>query len=286
MCRPCPSAFSQQLRHRQLVGCLQKSTYVPWILTEYGRLATPLSSPEGVYDDRIATLTAMVANLRAAIRSKAITDNGNILSAAYMLEAELGVWAATLPTSRAYRTVRLPQNNCAVRTVWGQLHPYDGCYHIYPDLTTINSWCYYRVSRIFVNEIILDCLRRVLFEKETLGDLRNQCRNIRGTINKLAADICASAPYLFGVLGDRQSEKEGGTCLGGYMLLLPLFTAGSVEGPTHPLRQYTIECFQLIAHNMGISHALADIDILRVQTGIVEWIDELDEEFKVMEIND
>jgi hypothetical protein len=261
---------------RQLVGCLQRVTHVPRILTEYGRVAQSSSSPEFVYADRMATLTTMVANLRAAIRSKEMLDNDKILSAAYTLEARLEAWAATIPTSWAYRNVRLSESTSTVRTIWGELRPYRSSYQVYSDWASFHSWSFYRICRIFLNEIILDCLRPAIAERHALGDMRNRCLSIRSTMNRLAGDICSSALHVFGIIGESESEAEGRTCLGGYMLLLPLFTAGAVEGPGHPLRLYSIECFQLIAHSMGIGHALADIDILRVRPGVVDWVDELD----------
>jgi hypothetical protein len=244
-------------------------------------METSLRSVSDAYGDQIEVLTAEVSNLRAAIRSEALTDTSEILLAANAIEAKLDVWAATLPTSWAYRVIRLPKNSDVVPTVWGEIHPYDCCYHIYPHLQITNGWCWYRVSRILINEVIIDCLRRLFEERATLSDLIDRFRNIRGTMRQLAADICASVPYLFGILGGRQRQMERGTCIGGYMLLLPLFTAGSVDGPTHPLRQWTIESFQVIAHTMGIGHAFADIDILRNQKGIVQWMDDLDREFNL-----
>jgi hypothetical protein len=213
------------------------------------------------------------------MHADALTDPNEILRAAYALEAKLEVWAATLPTEWAYQVVRLPKNSYVVPTLHGAVRPYDGRYHLYPQMKITTGWCHYRVSRILINEVILDCLRPRVEETAPPSAWIDRCRNIRNTMRQLAADICASVPYLFGILGShpaRPAEIEGGTCAGGYLLLLPLFTASSVEGPTHPLRQWTIERFQVIAHTMGIGHAFADIEILRNTPGIVEWMDDLD----------
>lgn len=255
------------------------------MFAKYGTFSRSSLSPGGVHAEKMAILTAQLANLRAAIHSKDMTDRDKILSIAYGLETKLTAWATTFPSSGMYRSIKLSKHNCKVRTLWGELHLFNGCYQVYPNWESFNSWCYYRVCQIFVNEIILDCLRPMIANMETPGEIAKQCGSIRRTMNQFAADICASAPHAFGIIGESESENEGGSCLGGYMLLLPLFVAGSVEGPTHPLRACALECYQLIAHGMHIGHALADIDILRVRPGVVEWVDELDDLKAILETN-
>ena len=52
------------------------------------------------------------------------------------------------------------------------------------------------------------------------------------------------------------------------MLLWPLFIAGIIEGPTHPQRQWVIQCLKTIGHSWGLDQALAEMDLLTVDPGM------------------
>ncbi len=204
---------------------------------------------------------------------------------AYTLDARLEAWAATLPPTWSYRLVPLPPNNAMVATVYGGVRPYGGFYHKYThDFVILNGWSNYRVSRIFVNQIILDCLRPRVLEGRTDPNLLERCRKARNIMHQLAIDICASVPHLFGILDEKtkQNDKDFGTIIGGYMLQQPLYTAGWVVGFGHPLCKFAIDCYVSIAHRMGIDHALSHIDALEEhQVGMAQWVDELDEEVNI-----
>lgn len=242
---------------------------------EIGNIAASLLPLTSTYDDQIYQFTAEVVNLRAAIHAKSITDDSEILSSAYAIDAKLETWQSTLPAIWRYRTFRLPQSDPFISTEWGAIRPYGGCYHVYYSIEIIDGWCWYRQNRIYLGEIILNCFRRLFENGAPTENLLNHCRKLQSTMYDLAADICATVPYAFGIPESQGTEFVPGV-LGGYMLALPLRTAGAVVKRTHCIREYTINYLQIIAHDMGIGHVKADIDVLKYSEGIVDWLDDLD----------
>ena len=53
------------------------------------------------------------------------------------------------------------------------------------------------------------------------------------------------------------------------MLLWPLFLAGIVENPNHALRRWVIQCLKMVGHSYGFDQALALMDIVAVDPGIL-----------------
>ncbi|KAH8821391.1 hypothetical protein F5884DRAFT_85215 [Xylogone sp. PMI_703] len=258
-----------------LTGCLQNKTFVPSVLMRYDKLVTPLRPPIHQCDGEMASLTAEVANLRAAIHAGHIEHKRRTLSTAYSIEAKIERFKTSIPASWEYHVVQYPDPDTLVDTVWGPIRLYNGSYHIYPDMAICVSLNFYRVSRILVNEVILDCLRCLKEETEP-NSWAGQCNRTIDMMVQLAADIYASAPGILGIPGKQQADLFHGTALGGYALLLPLYTAGRVKGYPHPLRLCAIEILKLIAYNIGIGHAAADINLLQHEKGITDWWNESD----------
>ncbi|KAJ9246318.1 transcriptional regulator family: Fungal Specific TF [Paecilomyces variotii] len=275
-----------QLRNQILISCLQRKTRVPALVLELSKKAAFLKAPGTTYFDRLAETVAKLCNLRADIASKSITNNSEIFSAACSIECELLAWVNSLPPNWAYSTNQAAEGNDKLRTGWNGLYPYNGRYHVYEDLWICSAWNQCRAARIFVNEIILTRLWLMHSESATVSvssEFRVQCGNIRSTLRQLAADVCYSVPYCcasvngvdFVDIGDVSVSKS---TVGGFTVLWALFLAGSVEGCDSVLGEWCIECLRWIGHTLGIGLALAMIDILRMNTGILQWMDSMHRE--------
>lgn len=223
------------------------------------------------YGDSLIRICGKVSNLRADISSKAITNGAEILSAAYAAEGELMGWLAGLPSDFAYTTV---DNNFLDPSFMGrsrEIRPYDNRYHIYRGFWLCNVWNQYRTVRIVTNDIILTYLHELSSHKRGVSlpsDLQGQLSTIRGTIRRLAEDICASVPYNFGAGEIDHASGWSSTSesfIGGYVLLWPLFLAGMTKFRDHPMRKWTGNCLKLVGNSMGIDQALALVDILETE---------------------
>ena len=104
--------------------------------------------------------------------------------------------------------------------------------------------------------------------------LRTTCHTVRRVMDRMAAEICGSVPYSLG-LGPRSGGDESLGLDGGYMILLPLWVAGCVEGAGHPLRRSAQALFDMVGKRMGITHASLQMGMLEDMEGMAEWLDRL-----------
>ncbi|RHZ59021.1 Zn(II)2Cys6 transcription factor [Aspergillus thermomutatus] len=268
-----------QLRFQIITSCLQLSVHVPPSVLECAPLGMFLRPQTEAYGDRLIYILGRLSNLRADVSQKYMTDNQEVLAAAYGIDAELLAWLASLPPDFSYSTVENPYSDAAFKRLCRGILPYNNQYHIYNDLWICHTWNQYRCARIIVCEIILSCLRR-LFGKSAgtcaPSELQSHCFRIRSLTRQLAADICASVPYHFGV-GNTEKSQTGSVPINeshtaGLVLLWPLVLAGATEGKNHPLRKWGIDCLRLIGHGMGIDQALALIDVLESEAGVFEGV--------------
>ncbi|KAH2754531.1 hypothetical protein KXV94_000945 [Aspergillus fumigatus] len=268
-----------QLRFQIITSCLQLSVHVPPSVLECAPLGMFLRPQTEAYGDRLVYILGQLANLRADVRQKYMTDNQEILTAAYDIEAELLAWIASLPPDFSYTTVENTYSDSEFKRLCRGILPYNNQYHIYSDLWICHTWNQYRCARIIVSEMILSCLRRLHRKSpgaRAVSELQSHCIRIRSSTRQLAADICASVPYHFGV-GSTGESQTGSVPLNechtaGLVLLWPLVMAGATEGKNHPVRKWGIDCLRLIGHGMGIDQALALIDVLETEAGVFDGV--------------
>ncbi|RLL97115.1 hypothetical protein CFD26_106349 [Aspergillus turcosus] len=268
-----------QLRFLIITSCLQLAVHVPQSVLECAPLGMFLRPQTEAYGDRLIYIIGQLANLRADVRLKYMTKAQEILAAAYDIEAELLAWLASLPPEFSYSTVENTLSDAAFKKLCRGILPYNNRYHIYNDLWICHTWNQYRCARVMVSEIILSCLRRLFVKSAGAripSELQSQFRKIRSLSRQLAAEVCASVPYHFGIgnTGEIHSDSvpinESHTA--GLVLLWPLVVAGATEGKNHPLRKWGIDCLRLIGHGMGIDQALALIDVLETEAGVFDGV--------------
>jgi hypothetical protein len=224
--------------------------------------------------NKLITIIGNLANLRADIHRKAKSNPQEVLSAACAIEADLNAWLVTLPPEFTYSSHTLmPLDRAFERRCHG-IRPLNNEYHLYPDIWAPSCWNHYRCARILVSEIILSHAHRLSNSSATSlsEDFRSHCKSLRTTIRRLGADICRSVPFHLGACNSEVLPETPilppQSYLGGLMLLWPLFIAGIIEGPTHPQRQWVIECLKKIGHVWGLDQALAEMDLLIVDPGM------------------
>lgn len=236
-----------------------------------------LLRPSEAHSNRLIIIIGRISNLRADIQARAFSSEQEIISVASSIDADLIAWLAALPPEFTYETLTKSPSDYGLQERCRGQALYDDQYHVYPNLWICNTWNQYRCARIIVSEIILSRLRQIS-ESSSLRSLsdefRLQCKTIRSTIRRLAVDICRSVPYH---LGAHEKETPPNfpppeTFVGCLMLLWPLFLAGVVENPKHGLRRWVTQCLKMIGNTMGLDQALALMDIVACDPGILHSV--------------
>ncbi|OKP10431.1 hypothetical protein PENSUB_4155 [Penicillium subrubescens] len=261
------------LRYQIIISCIQRDARVPQSLldcTEYAMFLRPGEA----HGNRLIMIIGRLSNLRVDIQEKILTDNREIISVASSIEADLIAWLAALPPDFTYETHTKSPYDFMFQERCRGLALYDDKFHEYPSLWVCNTWNQYRCARILVSEIILSHIRK-LSESNSIrllsDEFRQHCKTIWANTRRLAVDICRSVPYHLGAhLKDASPNfPPPESYMGGLMLLWPLFLAGIVENPNHALRRWVIQCLKMVGHSYGFDQALALMDIVAVDPGIL-----------------
>ncbi|KAJ5304021.1 uncharacterized protein N7443_003681 [Penicillium atrosanguineum] len=270
------------LRYQIIISCLQRDVLVPGSLLE----CTKLDLLPGIKDalgNKLILIIGNLSNLRANIHTQVLSHPQEIISAACTIEADLIAWLAALPPDFTYSSHTLmPMDRSFERRCHG-IRPYNGEYHIYPDIWSPSCWNHYRCARILVSEIILSHVHKLSNSSPSSlsEDFRIYCKSLRSTIRRLGADICRSGPFHLGACNSETLPEATilppESYLGGLMLLWPLFIAGMTEGPTHPQRQWVIKCLETIGRTWGLAQALALMDLLIVDPGMFHSVEKYGE---------
>jgi hypothetical protein len=230
--------------------------------------------PGEAHGNRLIMIIGRLSNLRVDIREKILTDPREIISVASSIEADLIAWLAVLPPDFTYETHTKSPYDFMFQERCRGLALFDDKYHEYPSLWICNTWNQYRCARILVSEIIVSHIRK-LSDSSSIrllsDEFRQHCKTIWATTQRLAVDICRSVPYHLGAHLKHASPNfpPPESYMGGLMLLWPLFLAGIVENPNHALRRWVIQCLKMVGHSYGFDQALAIMDIVAADPGIL-----------------
>jgi len=254
---------------------------VPESLLECSKFAMFLR-PSEAHSNRLIIVIGKLSNLRAEILAKSFDNEGEIIAAASAIEADLIAWLAALPPEFKYETFTKSPYDFLFQERCRGIAMYDDQYSVYPNLWVCNTWNQYRCARIIVSEIILSHVRNISDSpswRSLSDEFRLHCKSLRSNIRRLAVDICRSVPFH---LGAHQKDASPNvpppeSYIGGLMLLWPLFLAGVVENRSHALRRWVVSCLGMIGNTMGLDQALALMDIVASDPGILYSVLEEDE---------
>lgn len=203
---------------------------------------------------------SQLCELRASIKDCSLTDPPKIVTSLLSLDIAVVKW-------RAERSSRWDH-----KTVFGCTDSeriYDECYSVYRALWIAGSCNIQRATRIFIHEIILAQIDWMLSQPEfaadpTLASLSLQQAKSLAVILEMASEVCASVPYLLG--HDKpyaEQVNNPSPAAGGYLLLVPLYLAGSTIGVPQEMRLYVLGRLRYIGHGLGIRLSLLFVEILQ-----------------------
>lgn len=242
----------------------------PYALEKWSQWANPTKRDDEAFLNRFTELNGRLAVVRANIKRKRIRDPKQIIGLLYPIDCMLEDWSNNLPESwkfKSYRRIFEKQTNLEVA--------YDGQYGTYRDIWVASTWNNYRMIRIIIHETIM-----VAAMKYGSDDDRKESRRSAEKLAMLANDICHSVPYFLGYQGPEsvftfkltmQDEDRGGMRPnpGGYLLLWPLFHAGSSTAIARSQKCWIVSVLRYIGSYMGTQ--LATSMAMRLEEEFVSY---------------
>ncbi|KAJ5915930.1 hypothetical protein N7454_010837 [Penicillium verhagenii] len=268
-----------QLRAQIHIGKIYQEKYSSPLLFQLSEDAMKYRDLNDHIIDELGLEVIRLSNFCASMKDGSVTDPGEIIRNALIIDANLTSLFLSVPASWNYRTVKVPlyDGEPITRAVWGD------SYHIYGSLAASSMWNNYRSARILVHELIIDTVKALDASAEDT-DRRQQhalASQSRVIAHQLVEDICSSVPFNLGAgtEADDGNDIEASapfqvTAAGGFSLMWPLLIAGNSGLACKELRQWIINCLDKIGHSMGINQALAMAHLLRRGMGSRAWLSE------------
>ncbi|KAL6721944.1 hypothetical protein ACLMJK_001049 [Lecanora helva] len=248
------------LRNQIIIDCFQRDKAVPPEIMEWADRALKFdNSKANQRETELFKIIARLCNLRAAIH----TSEGSslkdpvVLSLAKDIDTDLSDFANAIPPWLGYslRTCRISEN------------VFSDYYHVYPNTWVVGAWNMCRGARIMTQETILDWLEHNP-DYEGQDTQKRECEILLG---RLAADICASVPF---VLRDAEPEEDPlfrPQAVAGIALVWPLYLTATMDTATESTRAWVISRLDKLGHMMGIQQAVSLARVLRTQRTITAW---------------
>ncbi|GAB7339503.1 hypothetical protein MBLNU457_6122t1 [Dothideomycetes sp. NU457] len=261
------------------VSCLLQGVALPPIILDQQRFfAQYVRTEDPVW--RYQTYIVQLVNFRAAVKQGTIHEPTHVLAECNRLDA---LFASLYPDrfqpGHSYDIVEVNDSNESV---------YSGKHHIYENEMAHLNWNGIRSMRILINEMILEYL-----PKDSATTPQNQAAQIKQLLQELQDGILSSVPQSLGRTGptkqglkDSQADKMNDNQLrmtfpwlnfdnnnfnltmpressplpwvrlwGGYTIMWPLYTAGSMLGASEASTKYAITALRLYEKQTGAQQA-------------------------------
>jgi hypothetical protein len=265
-----------------LLGCLQRSVYVPVDIIKHRVYAANFFDT----DDpawQLSDIIVAFATFRADVKHRILSDHCSVIAAALRIDTEFSLLATNMPVQWQFETVFTDENPELV---------FGSCYHVYPDLWVAHIWNTLRTCRLLLYEEICTRLRGKL----SLPSLCSSSAELQyhlaiEALKQITLDICATIPQYSGHLSmlpnapvragrtdlsQRQrppigpSNENISPTAGTYFLLWPLLNAGQMAASDNQ-RVWIINRLRYIGSMTGIQQAFALADVLERREKIYCW---------------
>jgi hypothetical protein len=260
----------------QMISCiLKRYPYPPQLIAlsekAVGLPGATISTKIGY---QLTCIMAEVCDLRICHENNLKTIKPDLLSRSFALDSRVEALESTFPPDSMYETVAaMPGQSFQVRDS-RRILPLDQWYHIYPNWILPNMWNNYRYCRILLNEIILNQLELMTNHPDAeppTQDFKNICYRSCNLTRKLAHDVCASVPYMLGLIDDHKGQTK--SAAGKMTILFPLYIAANVDGPGSAMCVWAQDCLTKLGRGMGIDQALILADLLSHENSMTGFVD-------------
>ncbi|UKZ77935.1 hypothetical protein TrVFT333_005667 [Trichoderma virens FT-333] len=227
---------------------------LPYALKTWSRWAEPTQTRDEASLNRFAELNEHLAAVRAEIKRKGIRNPAAVAAMLDPVDRQLKDWETRLPDTwrfKSYRNLGSEADSAG---------SYNMQYDEYPDFWVASTWNNYRMIRILVHESKMTATMKCGSDKE-----KKELQHSAQTLAEMTNGICYSVAY---ILGDRptglyskgahQAESPDGLPKpGGYLLLWPLFLAGSCCTTSRDQRGWIARALRDIGLRMGMQLAVS-----------------------------
>ncbi|KAK0755722.1 hypothetical protein N5P37_011731 [Trichoderma harzianum] len=234
--------------------CHQLQEPMPHALEEWSRWSDPTGKNDESLLNRFTELNGRLAAARASIKRSKIRDPKEIARLLLPIDHMLEDWSLGLPDSWQIKSYRLLDGNTSSKTV------YENEYHTYEGMWVASTWNNLRMIRITIHETVMIATRKCGLEMD-----QKSAQHSMRVLKRLANDICYSIPYVLGYRGIGSQSSPGSNtgdgktsglpAPGGYLLLWPLFHAGSSTAVASSQKSWIANMLRDIGSYMGIQLA-------------------------------
>ena len=243
------------LRTQVMIDCIQRRKEVPRELVEWSKTdaanATDIPSRRGI---ELFLLNVRLCHLRAVLEFE-LADDPEILAIAKSLDDEFVACTDAFPDFLKFKAMpATPSHNIC-----------SDYYHVYSTTWVVAAWNMWRCSRILLHEVMMKWLVR-----HEIYDLA-QMRESEAVLRSLSADICASAPFVFGEGQTNRPLTYVPRAAAGTNLLWPLYVAATMDTTIPSTRAFCILQLDKLGRLMGIRQAASLAKVLKTQKEITAW---------------
>lgn len=248
------SLFSR-LRTQILIDCHQRRKVVPPEIIEWSDFAIRCDPTRpSQRDGDLFRIITRLCHLRA-VDECAMTDDPALLATAKSIDDDLVAWTDEFPDFLRFKVVKAAPSDSICSDY----------YHVYPVNWVLSVWNHWRCTRILTHEVVVRWLSR-----HPSYDL-NQMRSSEGILREMSADICASAPFIFGESQPGGQSTYVPRAAAGTNLMWPLYTAATMDTTSFSTRAWCILQLEKLGKMMGIRQASSLAKVLESQKEITAW---------------
>ena len=258
-----------------LISCVATDRAVP---EEVVALRAAVTSPFTEPSDpkwRESELMIQFARLKSQVKHNLLSDD-EIVRAAMDLETQFSTFSLQVASSWQHKTVYVGEKSA---------HHYETYHHIYTDEHIGQMWNVFRLTRIFLCELIFSHCPKLSVDSTSCSGQSSLEYYATTTIDQMSREICATVPQYIGgssnssykdttrtdllsiarvqdarISSARQANvKQHVPC---YRLIFPLYVAAQSPTASKAIKQYAIEQLHFMADHHGIENALAVAKIL------------------------
>ncbi|KIW64516.1 hypothetical protein PV04_09444 [Phialophora macrospora] len=258
-------------------SCIQRCIRVPLELSSW-KIPLRGKRDQADPDRRFMVVIDDFTELRASVKEGSLTDPLEIIRRASAIDAHAAIVARSFPQSWAYDTVSTSQDKMGV---------YQNKYHLYPNHRAAQLWNEVRMTRLALNEILLDYSDNACQRNDRDADERGKplfplrARYLR-VVEQMATEICqsttqflcrprsgTSATLPIGIVSPSPKTPPASV----YFLIWPLFTAaGASRVASKSLIAFAIDRLHFIQRAMNIPQARKAAIMLEQGILIEEWL--------------
>ena len=152
-----------------------------------------------------SSLPADMANFSTLDRVDLMARLRCLLTEARALDHSLSIWASRIPSEYRFHTHTVHDDESISTGNW----IFEGKVHIYPTVGHAAMWDRFRTLCLVVNDIILKVLSMFDESPDADGNIFEEAARLR--VRHLADNLCASIPYILGLVENRHVTGTGVT---------------------------------------------------------------------------